>query len=62
MLGKGLLMISTKIMMTLIRLHRFGDSDTAMQNEIALSYHTVRGLYFLEVSFATSIWAIPRQS
>ena len=28
---------------------------TAVQNEVALSYHKVHGLYFLAVVFATSI-------
>ena len=28
---------------------------TAVQNEIALSYHKVQGLYFLEVIFAATI-------
>ena len=28
---------------------------TAAQNEVALSYHRVRGLYFLVVVFATTI-------
>ena len=28
---------------------------TAPQNEVALGYHTVRGLYFLAVVFTTSI-------
>ena len=28
---------------------------TAAQNEVALSYHRVRGLYFLAVVFATTV-------
>ena len=28
---------------------------TAAQNEVALSYHSVRGLYFLAVVFVTNI-------
>ena len=31
---------------------------TAMQNEVAFSYHNVRGLYFLAVVFVTNICAI----
>ena len=29
---------------------------TAPKNEVALSYHSVRGLYFLAVVFATTIY------
>ena len=31
---------------------------TAAQNEVALSYHTVRGLYFLAVVFVRSIYEV----
>ena len=30
----------------------------AAQNEVALSYHRVRGLYFLAVIFATTIFMV----
>ena len=31
---------------------------TAAQNEVALSYHKVRGLYFLAVIFLATIFAL----
>ena len=33
----------------------FLTKTTAAQNEVALSYHRVRGLYFLAVVFAVTI-------
>ena len=36
----------------------FLTKTTAAQNEDALSYHRVRGLYFLTVIFAATIWKI----
>ena len=31
---------------------------TTAQNEVALSYHPVRGLYFMAVIFATTIYVL----
>ena len=35
---------------------------TAAQNEVALSYHSVRGLYFLAVVFAVTVTAVRKDS
>ena len=33
---------------------------TAAQNEVALSYHSVRGIYFLAVVFVRSIFTVQK--
>ena len=38
-----------------VNVHILLTKSTAAQNEVALSYHRVRGLYFLAVVFARSI-------
>ena len=43
---------------TLLHTYILLTKKTAAQNEVALSYHRVRGLYFLAVVFAATIVAM----
>ena len=48
----ALLCITYRVYITLLT------KATAAQNEVALSYHRVRGLYFLAVVFVATIYTI----